>query len=105
MEKMYTLIFDKVIIKQLKKAAKNNQVKEILTKMLDSIEENGPDAGELLDSQLFIYEVKNMRPPIRLYYQHSKASNEIKVFEYEMKTSSEKQQITIEKIKSKLLKT
>ena len=105
MEKRYNLIFDKVMIKQLKKAAKNNQVKEILTKMLDSIQESGPDAGELLDSQLFIYEVKNMRPPIRLYYQHSKSSNEIKVFEYEMKTSSEKQQITIEKIKRKLLKS
>ena len=99
MEKRYNLIFDKVMIKQLKKAAKNNQVKEILTKMLDSIEELGQDAGELLDSQLFIYEVKNMRPPIRLYYQHNKLSNEIKIFEYEMKTSQEKQQSTIEKIK------
>ena len=105
MKKKYTLVFDKVMIKQLKKAAKNNQVKEILTKMLDNIEKSGPDAGELLDSQLFIYEVKNMHPPIRLYYQHSKASNEIKVFEYEMKTSSEKQQMTIEKIKRKLLKS
>ena len=105
MEKRYNLIFDKVMIKQLKKAAKNNQVKEILTKMLDSIQESGPDAGELLDSQLFIYEVKNMRPPIRLYYQHNNISNEIKVFGYEMKTSSEKQQRTIEKIKKKLLKS
>mgnify|MGYP001562024637 CR=1 FL=1 len=104
MIKKYTLVFDKVIIKQLKKAAKNNQVKEILIKMLDSIEENGPDAGELLDSQLFIYEVKNMRPPIRLYYQYNKVSNEVKVFEYEMKTSSEKQANTIEKIKKRLLK-
>ena len=105
MEKRHTLVFDKVMIKQLKRAAKNNQVKEILTKMLDGIEEFGPDAGELLDSQLSIYEVKNMRPPIRLYYQHSKASNEIKVFEYEMKTGAEKQQNTIEKIKKKLLKS
>lgn len=105
MEKKYTLIFDKVIIKQLKKAAKNNQVKEILIKMLDSIEEFGEEAGELLDSQLFIYEVKNIHPPIRLYYQHSKLSNEIKIFEYEMKTSQEKQQNTIEKIKRKLLKS
>jgi len=62
MEKRYTLVFDEVMIKQLKKTAKNNQVKKILTKMLNSIEENGPDAGGLVDSQLFIYEVKNMRP-------------------------------------------
>ena len=32
MEKHYSLIYDKVIIKQLKKAAKNQQIKDILTK-------------------------------------------------------------------------
>ena len=102
MEKRYSLSFDKVILKQLKKAAKNNHIKQILTKMLNSIEEYGPDAGALLDSQLFIYEIKNMHPPIRLYFQHSKELNEIKIFEYEMKTSQEKQQNTIEKIKRKI---
>ncbi|MEK6943666.1 MAG: hypothetical protein AABX00_06395 [Nanoarchaeota archaeon] len=102
MEKRYPLVFDDVIIKQLKKAGKNQQIKTILTRMLDRLEQSGEDAGELLDSGLFIYELKNKHPPIRLYYKHSRLTDEIYVFEFEMKTSSEKQQSTIEKIKKKL---
>ena len=70
----YTLVFDDVMVKQLKKAAKNQHIKEILTKMLDKLELSGPDAGELLDSQLS---------------------------EFEMKTSPEKQEATIKKLKQK----
>ena len=81
----YLLVFDEVIIKQLKKSAKNNQVKEILRKMLDRIEEKGPDAGKLLDSHLRIYEMY--------------------IFEYEMKTSEQKQQSTIERIRERILKS
>ncbi len=51
----HTLVFDEVMIKQLKKTAKNQQAKDILTKVLDKLEISGPNAGELLDSQLFIY--------------------------------------------------
>ena len=101
MEKRYTLVFDKVMIKQLKKAAKNQHIKDILTKMLDKLENLGPDAGDLLDSQLFIYEIKTKHPPIRLYFKHNKQTYEIYVFEFEMKTSPETQQITIEKVKRK----
>ena len=101
MEKKYTLIFDEVIIKQLKKAAKNQHIKNILTKMLDKLEYSGADAGDLLDSQLFIYEIKNKRPPIRLYFKHNNQTDDIYVFEFDMKTSQEKQQITIEKIRKK----
>ena len=97
----YTLIFDDVMIKQLKKAAKNQHIKEILTKMLDKLEFSGPDAGELLDSQLSLYEIKIKHPPIRLYYKHNKSTNEIYVFEFEMKTSPEKQEATIKKLKQK----
>ena len=50
METNYTLVFDDVIIKQLKKAAKNQHIKEILTKMLDKLELSGPDAGEMKTS-------------------------------------------------------
>ena len=46
----YTLVFDDVMIKQLKKVAKNNHIKEILIKMLDKLELSGPSTGELLDS-------------------------------------------------------
>ena len=98
----YNLVFDDVMIKQLKKAAKNQHIKEILTKMLDKLEFSGPDAGELLDSQLSLYEVKIKHPPIRLYYKHNKLSNEIYVFEFEMKTSPEKQKATIIKLKKKV---
>src|SRR3989338_10739501 len=102
METHFTLVFDDVMIKQLKKAAKNQHIKEILTKMLDKLELSGPNAGELLDPQLFLYEVKIKHPPIRLYFKHNRATNEIYVFEFEMKTSPEKQKATIIKLKKKL---
>jgi len=101
MERRHTLVFDEVMIKQLKRAAKNQHIKEILAKMLDKLEFAGPDAGELLDSQLSIYEVKIKHPPIRIYFKHNKQTGEIYVFESEMKTSQEKQQATIEKVKQK----
>lgn len=101
MEGNYHLIFDEVMIKQLKKAAKNHHIKEILIKMLDKLGSFGPEAGELLDSQLFIYEVKLKHPPIRLYFKYNKPTNEIYVFEFEMKTSPEKQKTTIKKLKQK----
>jgi len=101
----FKLIFDEVILKQLKKAGKNNAIREILSKILNKIEELGPRAGKLLDSQLHIYEVKMKNPPIRLYYKYNIQNNEIYVFEYEMKTSEEKQKRTIEKIKRFLLKS
>jgi len=105
MEKRYRLIFDDAIIKQLKKAAKNQLIKQILSKMLDKLELGGPYLGELLDSQLFIYELKNKRPPIRLYYKHIRSADEIKVFEFEMKTGPRKQKKTISRIKKKSSKT
>ncbi len=89
------------MVKQLRKAAKNNQIKQILTKMLDKVEESGPDAGKLLDSKLFIYEIKSMHPPIRLYFKHNLSTAEIYVFEFEMKTSEAEQQKTIDRIRKK----
>lgn len=97
----YSLVFDDVMIKQLKKAAKDQHIKEILAKMLDRLEFSGPDAGNLLDSQLFIYEIKIKHPPVRLYFKYNKPKNEIYVFEFEMKTSPEKQKTTIRKLKRK----
>ncbi|MBN2421349.1 hypothetical protein JXB27_03670 [Candidatus Woesearchaeota archaeon] len=105
MEKNYVLVFDEVIVKQLKKAAKNGNIKEILIKMFDKLELIGPNAGELIDSQLFIYEIKAKHPPIRLYYVPSKTINEIKIFEFEMKTSPEKQNRTINMLRKRLSKS
>ncbi|MBI4448736.1 hypothetical protein HY641_01780 [Candidatus Woesearchaeota archaeon] len=70
--------------------------------MLDKMEELGPRAGELIDSKLFLYEVKAKHPPLSPYYRHNHLTNELYVFEYEMKTSPEKQQKTIIKLKKKL---
>lgn len=89
----------------MKKTARNNQVKIIFFRMLDSIEEKGPAAGKLLDSQLRIYETKSMHLSIRLYFKHKLQTNEIYVFEYEIKTSNQKQRSTIDRIKEKILKS
>jgi hypothetical protein len=93
------------MLKQLKDIKNDGNLRPIFTKILDKLEEMGPLAGKLLDSHLFIYEIKMKRPPIRLYYKHNQATNELYVFEYEMKTSVEKQQRTVEKIRRKALES
>ncbi|MBU2503903.1 MAG: hypothetical protein KJ879_02520 [Nanoarchaeota archaeon] len=103
--KNFKIIFDKVIIKQFKKAGQNNALREILSRTFNKIEELGPRAGKLLDSQLHIYEIKLRHPPLRLYYKHNILTDEIYIFEYEMKTSEKKQKRTIEKIREFLLKS
>ncbi len=103
MNKKYILIFDDIILKQLQKEALNNHIQKILTKMLDKIELLGPYAGELLDTKLFLYEVKNKHPPLRLYYKHKKENDEIYIFEFEMKTSPQKQKKTISRLKKTIL--
>jgi hypothetical protein len=98
----YQLIFDSVILKQLKKAGKDHKTREILAKMLDKLELIGPYAGELIDSRLLLYEVKSKHPPIRLYFKLK--GSQILVFEYEMKTSPEKQHDTINNLRRKISK-
>jgi hypothetical protein len=101
MEKSYNLVFDGIMIKQLKRAAKNQNIKMRLSKMLDKLELLGPDVGNLLDSKLSIYEIKSKHPPIRLYFKHNMQTGEIYLFEFEMKTSPEKQKTTIRKLEQK----
>jgi mRNA-degrading endonuclease RelE of RelBE toxin-antitoxin system len=105
MDGKYVLVFDEVILKQLKKVAKQNNIKVILSKMFDKLELGGPSFGKLLDSKIHIYEIKNKHPPIRLYFKHEIEKNEIYVFEFEMKKSEKKQNETIQKLKNKLLKS
>ena len=99
----YKIVFDKVILNQMQKLGKQPFLRDLLTKMFDKIEINGPNAGELLDSRLHIYEIKNMKPSIRLYFRIIEAIKEAYVFEYEIKTSPQKQSKTIQKIKYKVL--
>jgi hypothetical protein len=96
----YQLVFDSVILSQLKKAGKDQKTREILSKMLDKLELVGPYAGDLIDSKLLLYEVKNKHPPIRLYFKLK--GSQVMVFEYEMKTSQTRQQNTINKLKHKI---
>ena len=91
--------------KPQKSGIKNQQIKNLLIKLFDKIEEHGPRAGKLIDSQFHLYEIKLKSPPIRLYYRYNMGTNEIYVFEYEMKTSEKKQNKTIEKIRRFLLKS
>jgi len=102
---VYNLVFDEVILDQLKKASKNQQVKNFLAKILNKIEEKDPDAGKLIDSVLKLYEVKMIHPPIRVYYFIKEHEQEAYVFEYDMKTSESKQQNTINKLRNKLKKS
>ncbi len=99
MQKRFTLVFDEVILQQFKELGKHAKTREMISKMFDKMELLGPRAGVLVDSQLFIYEMKAKRPPIRLYYRHNKVSDELEVFEYEMKTSERKQKQTIHKLR------
>ncbi len=103
MAKNFNLVFDVVILKQLKKLSSDKNLRTLLAKLLDKIEELGPDTGKLLDSHLNLYEVKMNRPLIRVYYKHVHASIELYVFEYGMKTSPEKQQKIIDRIRLKML--
>jgi len=99
------LVFDDVMLRQLKKAAKDQQIKSILSKMLDKIELLGSLAGDLVDSKLRIYEMKMKHPPIRLYFKPNADTDEIYVFEYEMKTSKKKQKKTIDTLRKKASET
>ena len=103
MTKKYELIFDKVIIKQLKKESKNQRIKQILTDMFDRLELIGPTAGKLLDPKLHIYEVKSKKPPIRMYFKYKQDTKEIYVFEYQIKTSEDKQDKKLGQIKKKAM--
>lgn len=98
----YVLIFDAVMLAQLKKLGEQRQLRVLLAKMLDKMETLGPRAGQLIDSQLFLYEIKAKHPPLRLYYRHVRETDELHVFEYEMKTSPEKQRRTIHRLRQNL---
>ena len=97
----FTLVFDEIMLTQLKKLGEDTHTRKRLTKFLDKLEQIGPRAGKLLDSKLFIYEIKAKSPPLRLYFQHIKNTDELYVFEYELKTNSKKQNQTINKLRKK----
>ncbi|MBS3139547.1 hypothetical protein J4479_00945 [Candidatus Woesearchaeota archaeon] len=103
-EEKYPVVFDEVIRIKLQKAIEKSEFKKIIINWLDELECNGPISGKLLDNHLWLYEMKNKHPPLRLYFYHQKSTNKIIIFECEMKTSEQKQQKTINKVKNRLTK-
>ncbi len=101
MEKQFKLVFDEVMLAQLKKLGGDKHLRGLLSKMFDKMEALGPRAGKLIDTQLFLYEIKLKHPPLRLYYKPVAQTGELYVFEYEMKTGENKQQRTIKKLQEK----
>ena len=60
----YSLVFGSSVYKKLKKLEKNTDLKNLVSKYLDKIEEMGPNAGKLLDGTVSLYEIKSKRPPL-----------------------------------------
>lgn len=97
----YTFIFDDALSQQLKDLAQEQAIRRLLTKMLNRLELCGPSIGKLIDSHAFIYELKSKLPLLRLYFKHVLQTNEIYIFEFEMKTSSKKQHATLQRLRKK----
>lgn len=100
----YKIVLDKVILNQLKKLGTRKDIKNKITFLLDKLECKGERSGTLLDTKLLLYEIKMKRPPLRLYFKKVVSSEELYVFEYEMKTSQTQQNVTIQKLKKKISK-
>lgn len=94
----YKLIFGKSILKKLQKIEKKADIKNLVVKMLNKIEEKGPNAGKLLDSVVNLYEIKSKNPPLRLYFEIIFEGNKAEIIDFEMKKSKKKQNNIIQKI-------
>ena len=101
----FIVVFDEVVKEKLEKAITQDSAKEIIKQWLDNLEERGPSAGKLLDNHLWLYEMKNKHPPLRLYYHYQKSTEKVIIFEIDMKTSEKKQQTLIDKIRYRISKS
>ncbi len=59
MDEKFVLVFDEIMLKQLKKLGADENLRSLLSKLLDKMEEFGPSAGKLIDSHLQLYEIYN----------------------------------------------
>lgn len=96
----YELVFDRVIVKRLKKLS--NHQKSRIAILFDKLEEFGPSCGKLIDSKCWLDEMKTKRPSFRLYYTCSVENEQIYVLEVEIKKSTESQKKSIEVVKSRI---
>lgn len=92
-------IFGENSSKQVKKLSKDKKTKQIITRLLDKLELSAGSVGRLIDSKKSIYEIKNKRPPLRIYYKINTEENIINILEVELKTSEKKQKKTIKRLK------
>ena len=102
MEPRYEVVFDEVVKVKLQKVITKGNHRGIIKDWLDLLEDKGPVAGKLLDNHVWLYELKNKHPPLRLYFYHQKSTDKIIIFELEMKTNEKKQKETIGKLRHKL---
>lgn len=94
----YKLIFGKSILKKLKKIENKSDIKNLVSKMLNKIENKGPSAGKLLDPVINLYEIKSKSPPLRLYFQIIFKRKNAEIIDFEMKKSKNKQNTLIKKL-------
>lgn len=97
--KKYSIIFGKTVAKKLKKIKSQKDIAKTISKIFDKIEKYGPQKSKLLDSKLNLYEIKNKRPPIRIYFKVLIKENTIEIIDFHNKKSKTQQQYLIEKIK------
>lgn len=102
MSSNYLVVFDEVIKSSLEKIILKGEYRQIIKQWLDKLEDIGPKAGKLLDNHVWLYEIKNKRPPLRLYFCHQESLHKIIIFEVEMKTSKLQQKKTINTIRRRL---
>lgn len=101
MDKKFNLVFDKVILKKLKKT--DNSIRNHISKLFDKLEIVGALAGNLLDAKVNLYELKQLKHAIRIYFLIK--GEDIFVLDFELKKSSKKQKINIFKLIKKFSKT
>ena len=102
--KKYEIIFSDKIFRKLKKYKNKKDIQKILSKMFNKIETKGPSAGKLLDLKLSLYEIKNKKPPLRLYFEVIFKDRKAEIIDFQMKTSKDNQNRFIELIKSYIRK-
>jgi mRNA-degrading endonuclease RelE of RelBE toxin-antitoxin system len=104
MEKRYKLVFDAPIKAKLDHILLKSSYKELIRKWFDELEKEGSKAGKLLDNHTWLYELKNKKPPLRLYYHYQESTGKVILFDIEMKTSEKKQNKLIRKLKYRIFK-
>lgn len=93
---MCEITFDSKALKEFKKLAINSEVQKILKKKLDKLESKGCH-GKIIDAKFSIYELKNKKPAIRLYF-YPRGDSEIRILGFQIKKSDGSQKKYIKEL-------